>query len=96
MVKKCNPNGIFDLLCREHFPGIVEYSGVMGLTYSFHYYVVAPNEVDQDGRTFNNKVERVRQELWVSLPRTILFNTSHLLHVLKIMNGYIVFVCTIS
>ena len=64
--------------------------------YTFDHYVVAPDAVDQDGREFNNKVERVKQELWVSRPRTILFNMSHSLHILEIMYGYIVFVCRIS
>ena len=91
-----NPNGILGLLCREHFPGLVEYAGVTSPAYTFVHYAVAPDAVDRDGRQFNNKVERVKQELWVSLPRTILFNKSHLLHILEIMYGYIVFVCRIS
>ena len=91
-----NPNGILGLLCREHFPGLVEYAGVTSPAYTFGHYAVAPDAVDRDGRQFNNKAERVKQELWVSLPRTILFNKSHLLHILEIMYGYIVFVCRIS
>jgi hypothetical protein len=87
---KCNPNGILGLLCREHFPGIVEYDRVTSSAYSFDHYVVALDAIDQDGRTFNNKAERVSQELWVSLSRTILFNTSYMLHILEIMNGFIV------
>jgi hypothetical protein len=63
----CNPNGILDLLCREHFPGLVEYIGVTGPTYTFDHYAVAPDAVDQDGREFNNKAEWVKQELCVSL-----------------------------
>jgi hypothetical protein len=62
-----NPNGILGLLCREHFPGLVEYAGVMGPAYTFDLYVVAPDAVDRDNRGFNNKAERVQQELWVSL-----------------------------
>jgi hypothetical protein len=61
-----NLNGILGLLCREHFPGLVEYAGVTGLAYTFDHYVVAPNAVDWDDREFN-KAERVKQELWVSL-----------------------------
>jgi len=87
-----NPNGILGLLCREHFPGLVEYAGVTSPAYTFDHYAVAPDAVDRDGRQFNNKAERVKQELWVSLHRTILFNKSHLLHILEIMYGYIVFV----
>jgi hypothetical protein len=94
--RKSNSNGILALLCREHFPGIVEYAGVAGPTYSYDHYVVASDAVDWDGSEFNNKAERLKQELWVSLSRTILFNTSYSFHILKIMYGYIIFVCRIS
>jgi hypothetical protein len=62
-----NPNSIIGLLCREHFPGLVEYTGVTGPAYTFDHYAIAPSVVDQDGREFKNKAERVKQELWVSL-----------------------------
>jgi hypothetical protein len=94
--QKRNPNGILGLLCREHFPRIVKYGEVTGPTYSFDHYAVAPNVVVWDGKKFNNKAEQVKQELWVSLPHTIFFNTSHSLHILEIMYGLIVFVCRIS
>jgi hypothetical protein len=67
-----------------------------GPAYTFDHYAVTPDVVDRDGREFNNKAERVKQELWVSFPHTILLNKSHLLHILEIMYGYIVFVCRIS
>jgi hypothetical protein len=63
-----NPNGILGLLCREHFPRLVEYAGVMGPAYTFDHCAVAPDAVDRDDREFNNKAERVKQELWVILP----------------------------
>jgi len=69
-------SGILGLLYREHFPGLVEYAGVTGPAYSFDHYAAAPDAADRDGRDFGNKAERVRRELWVSLPRTILLNTS--------------------
>jgi hypothetical protein len=62
-----DPNGILGLLCREHFPGLLEYAEVTGPTYTFDHYAVAPDDVDRDGREFNNKAERVKQDLWVSL-----------------------------
>jgi hypothetical protein len=62
-----NPNGILGLLCREHFPGLVEYDEVTGPACTFDHYAVSPDAVDRDDREFNNKVERVKQELWVSL-----------------------------
>jgi hypothetical protein len=40
---------------------------VTGLTYTFDHKVIAPDAVDRDGREFNNKAERVKQELWISL-----------------------------
>jgi hypothetical protein len=64
---RCLPNGILDLLCREHLPRLVEYAGVTGPAYTFDHYAVAPDRVDRDDREFNNKVEWVKQELWVSL-----------------------------
>jgi hypothetical protein len=67
-----------------------------GPTYSFDHYSVVPNAVDRDGRQFNNKAERVKQELWLSLPHTILFNMLHSLHIIEIMYVYIVFICRIS
>jgi hypothetical protein len=62
-----NPNGILGLLCREHFPGLVECAGVMGPAYTFDHYTVAPDAVDRDDQEFNNKAERVKKELWISL-----------------------------
>ena len=42
-----NPNGIFGLLCREHFPGLVEYDGVTSPAYTFDHYAVAPDMVSR-------------------------------------------------
>jgi hypothetical protein len=61
------PNGILGLLCREHYPGIVQYAGKTESAYTFDHYTVAP---DPD---YPNKAARVRAELWVSLRHT----TSH-------------------
>lgn len=57
-------NGILGLLCREHFPDLVQYVGVTQLAYTFDHYVAAPDAKDRDGRVFNNKAERVKAELW--------------------------------
>jgi hypothetical protein len=40
---------------------------VTGLAYTFDHYAVALDAVDRYDREFNNKAERVKQELWVSL-----------------------------
>ena len=58
----CQVNGILGLLCKEHFPGLVEYAGVTGPAYSFDHYAAAPDAVDRDRRVFN-KAEQVKQEL---------------------------------
>jgi hypothetical protein len=63
-----NLNCILSLLCREHFPRLVEYAKVTGPAYTFDHYTVALDVVNRDGSKFN-KTERVKQELWVSLPR---------------------------
>ena len=68
-------NGILSLLFTEHFPGLVEYVGVTGPAYSFDDYAAAPDAADRARRVFNNKAEQVKQELWVSLPRSTLLNT---------------------
>jgi hypothetical protein len=67
-----NQNGILGLLCMEHFPGLVEYTGLTRPVYTLDNYAVALDAVDRDDREFNNKAKRVNQELWVSLPHTIL------------------------
>jgi hypothetical protein len=64
---RCLSNGILGLLCRERFPGLVEYAGVTCPSYTFDHYAVAPDAVDRDNREFNNKAELVKQEVWVSL-----------------------------
>ena len=88
-------NGILGLLCKEHFPGFVHYAGVTTPAYTFNHYVAADDARDRDGRQFDNKVERVKAELWVS-PRTMFLNTLHLLDISQIMNGHIVSICRIS
>ena len=55
-------NDILGLLCKEHFPGLVEYDGVTEPAYSFDHYAAAPDAVDRDRRVFN-KAEQVKQEL---------------------------------
>jgi hypothetical protein len=57
------PQWHLGLLCSEHFPGLVEYAGVTGPAYTFDHYAIAPDAVDWDGKEFNNKAERVKQEL---------------------------------
>jgi len=75
---------------------MVEYTGVRQPAYTFNHYTTSADSRDRDGREFNNNTKRVKAELWVSLPRTTLLNTSHSLDILQIMNGYIVSMYRIS
>jgi hypothetical protein len=50
-----NPNDIFGLLCRAHFPILVEYARVTSPAYTFNHYDFAPSAVDRDGKELNNK-----------------------------------------
>ena len=70
-------NGILGLLCREHYPGLVEYAGKTEPAYTFDHYAAAADGTDLQGRQFPHMAARVKGELWVSLPRTTLLNTSH-------------------
>jgi hypothetical protein len=70
-------NGILGLLCRLHFPGLVQFAGREEPAYTWEHYIAFPDARDQDGRLFRNKAERVKGELWVSFPPTTLLNTLH-------------------
>ena len=67
-------NGILGLLCREHFPGLVDYRGKWEPAYSYRHYEQAPDRGDRGGRVFPNKAIRVVEELWVSLQIIALLN----------------------
>jgi hypothetical protein len=90
------PNGILGLLCREHFPGLIEFAGKMEPAYSFDHYTSAADMPDRNDRVFNNKAEQGKQELWVRLPPNTLLNTSDSIDNFEILNGYILCVCRIS
>jgi hypothetical protein len=69
----CHVNGILVLLCKTHFLGLVEYARKREPAYTFDHYANAPDaEVE-------NKAVRVKRDFLVSLHRTTLLNTSHLL-----------------
>ena len=89
-------NGILGLLCKEHFPSLVEFAAKTESAYVFDHYAVADDARDLVGRQFPNKAERMKAELWVRLPHTTLLNTSHSLDILEILNGYITSICRIS
>lgn len=54
------PNGILGLLCREHFPGLVEFGGVLEPVTTFDHYAIALDAEDREIRRFNNKTQRVK------------------------------------
>jgi hypothetical protein len=67
----CHVNGILGLLCKTHFPGLVDYAGKREPAYTFDHYANAPDAED------GNKTVRVKRDFWVSLYRITLLNTSH-------------------
>ena len=96
VITTARSNGILGLLCRLHFPGLVQFGEELQPAYTWNHYVTARDAADHDGRVFPNKVERVKGELWVSMPRTTLLNTSHSLDILEVMTVYIVSICRTS
>ena len=52
-------NGILGLLCRLHFPGLVQFGEELQPAYTWDHYVTALDAADRDGRVFPNKAERV-------------------------------------
>lgn len=78
-------NGILGLLCRELFPGLVTIGGREEPAYTFDHYVAAGDQEDRERRIFNNKAERVKGELWVSIRCSTLLNTTLSLNNLQIM-----------
>jgi hypothetical protein len=67
-------NDILGLLCRTHFPGLVDYARKREPAYTFDHYANAP---DAEGE---NKMVWVKRDFWVSLHRTTLLNTLHNIH----------------
>ena len=70
-------NGILSLLIKKKFPGLVQFGGTIEPAYTWAHYAVVPDTTDRDGRCFIDKAQHVKAELWVSLSRTTLLNTSH-------------------
>lgn len=58
-------NGILSILCREHYPGMVEVDGVVRPAMKWSHWHAAHDQVDRVGRIFTSKAERVINELWV-------------------------------
>jgi hypothetical protein len=67
----CHVNGILGLLCKTHFPGLVDYTRKREPAYTFDHYANAPDTEAE------NKTVRVKRDFWVSLYHTTLLNTSH-------------------
>ena len=68
-----NVNGILGLLCREHFPGLVWASEDEDpVVPSFDQYTLVATDTEH-----RNLADRVIQELWVSLSRTMALNSMH-------------------
>ena len=70
-------NSILGLLIKEKFPGLVQFGRTVEPAYTWAHYAPVSDTTDRDGRCFADKAQRVKAELWVSLSRTTLLNTSH-------------------
>lgn len=73
-------NNIPGLLCREHFPDMVEYSGVMVLDYLFDHYAVTLDAIDCEGRIFNNKADGEARAVVKSFSHYIVYNIAFVTH----------------
>jgi len=75
---------------------MVHYQGRYEPAWTWEHYIAATNDqLDRNGRAFENKAERVKAELWVIYPREKLVNTSHSLNIFVMMTLSIVFICRI-
>ncbi|GJM84644.1 hypothetical protein PR202_ga00333 [Eleusine coracana subsp. coracana] len=57
-------SGIIGILCRRHYPGLVVHGPVTEPANTWDDYIACPDARDLEGRIFNNKAERVVNELW--------------------------------
>ena len=83
-------------LCRDHFPDLVHIGGRYEPAWMWEHYAHAPDQLDRENRCFDNKAERVKAELWVSISRNTLLNTSHSFDIFLKITGYIMVICRIS
>lgn len=51
-------------MCRDHFPDLVHIGGRYEPAWTWEHYAHAPDQLDRDGRCFDNKAEWVKAELW--------------------------------
>ena len=75
-------NGILGLLIREHFPGFVRVGtgedARFEPAYTWEHYKRAPDSLDRNNRCYDSVADRVKAELWVSLPPSTQLNSSFL------------------
>lgn len=72
-------NGILGLLCRVHYPGMVDFGhGVRKAAKTFAHYALAPDFDATDSRRFPNMQARVMNELWVSIKSYHITLTHHI------------------
>ena len=67
---------------------MVSFGGSIEPAYTWEHYVACPDQLDRDGRVFNNKAERLVGEFWVSLLRTTTLCTSLLEGIRALMTRY--------
>lgn len=56
-------NGNLGLLCRLHFPGLILISGNLVVAITWEHYIAALDQLDREGRIYDNKVAQVVAEL---------------------------------
>ena len=88
-------NGILGLLCKRHYPGLMDIAGVRQPASSWENYITAVDTPDTEGMAYDNKAQRVLNELWVSLHGTTFTNKSYSLDIFDIMTLF-TFLCRIS
>jgi hypothetical protein len=86
---KRKPSGILGLLVKLHYPGVIQVGQGQVVATTWEHYIHAQDALDLDSRIFQNKAERVVEELWVSLRRTRFLNTLYSLIIIIIMTRYV-------
>jgi len=51
----CMANGILGLLCKRHYPGLMDIAGVRQPASSWEHYIAAVDTPDMEGRAYDNK-----------------------------------------
>ena len=67
------------------YPGYMEIAGVLQPASSWEHHIAAMDTPDTESMVYENKAQRVLNELWVSLHGTTFMNKSYSLDIFEIM-----------